>query len=447
VTYREALGFLDSLVDYEKQAKQRTAFKLDNIRRLLGQAGKPQQRLDNVVLVAGTKGKGSVCHMVESGLRASGIRTGMFLSPHVNTVRERIQLDGRLVSKAVFSRSLERLAPLVWSRSGQGHGVRRSRGHCGQVSYFEFTTAMAFELFARSRPDYSVVEVGLGGRLDATNLSEPAVSVITRIGLDHLGVLGNTVRKIAREKSGIMRAGRPVVVGQQVPAAAAELRRRAREAGASLVPVQERTRVWNVGFSSSGVDFSVLSEMGAGRISLPLWGRHQVENCSTALAVLGLLARTDSRIRFDRVAAGLAEVAVPARCQVVRHEPPVIVDSCHNPDSGRALADAIASHLGRKVVLVYGSLLGKLVSRTIAPLAPWVDRAVLVSPDSPRAEAPEKLRRAFSRIGVPCIVAGSVKNGLDVALQLSGREIPVVVAGSFYVAGEALACLHAARGD
>ncbi|MEO0081367.1 MAG: folylpolyglutamate synthase/dihydrofolate synthase family protein [candidate division WOR-3 bacterium] len=423
-------------MNYEKQAKPRNRFKLDNIRRLLALAGNPQAQLKNVVLVGGTKGKGSVCYMLESALRACGLRTGLFVSPHVSTVRERIQLDGEYLSKRAFAALAERFRPLVRQQP---------------VSYFELITAMAFELFARKQPDWTVIEVGLGGRLDATNLCKPTVSVITRIGLDHVAVLGRTVRKIAREKAGIMRVGRPVVIGMQVPEAKAELSHQAYRIGAELVPATDRVRVWNVEAVSvqkakvpgaqglgGGVAFSVLSELGAGRIELPLLGQHQVENCATVLGVLGLLAREDCRIRLDSVKQGLAKVSIPARCQVVSQEPLVVLDSCHNPDSGRALAEAIEMHLGTKVILVYGSLSGKLITATVAPLVPKVEIVILVEPASPRAEKISHLKRIFTRLGIRHVAAGSVRTGLAEALRLAADKTPVVVAGSFYVAGEAL---------
>jgi len=442
--YRAALAFLDSLVNYEKLAKPREEFKLDNIRRLLELAGNPQTRLKNVILVAGTKGKGSVCYMLDAALRGCGLRTGLFVSPHVLDVRERIQLNGKPISQSAFARQVERLRRFVQvpALNRQSSIVNRE----SPVSYFELTAAMAFDLFARRKLDYAIVEVGLGGRLDATNLSEPQVSVITRIGLDHVKVLGGTLRKIAREKAGIMRRGKSVILGIQEPQALAELASCARTVRANLIRAESSVRVYDETPTQTGVAFQASGELGSGRFVLPLLGRHQVENCRTVLTVLGLLAKSDPRIKMGGIRKGLRHVSIPARCQVVRGRPLTIADSCHNPDSGRALARVIADYVKRRVILVYGSLGGKLVSKTVRPLAPWVETAVLVKPDSPRAMALPELKRIFTGLGISHVTADSVPEALSLARQSSivthHSPLPIVVAGSFYLAGEALRVLR-----
>jgi dihydrofolate synthase / folylpolyglutamate synthase len=467
MTYRSSLAFLDGLVNYEKLAGPRNEFKLDNIRRLLELAGNPQRRMRNVILVAGTKGKGSVCYMLDAALRGCKLSTGMFSSPHVLDVRERIQLDGKPIPKSLFAKLVTRLAPFVAS-------VRPSslvpRPDAVAVSYFEMTTAMAFLLFAERQPDYSVIEVGLGGRLDATNLSDPVVSVITRIGYDHLTVLGNTLTKIAAEKAGIMRKGRPVVIGEQEPEALAALKFKARESGARLVQAGSVVSVPSVQFVAYGLKINARCPLGSGVIRLPLLGYHQVENCRAALTVLSGLSIDDRRIKFKRVARGMGTVSMPARCQVVRQRPLTIVDSCHNPESGRALANVLRDHLphlrsanrqSQKVVLVYGSLSGKLVAETVAPLAPYVEQAILVQPDNPRAMPLAELESVFTGLHIPNLTAASVPAALAQARKLAQAQaqaqrpqtatcrlqtsLPIVVAGSFYLAGEVLKLLGPSR--
>jgi dihydrofolate synthase / folylpolyglutamate synthase len=465
MTYTQAIAFLDGLVNYEKLAGPRNEFKLENIRRLLELAGNPERKMRNVILVAGTKGKGSVCYMLEAALRGCRLSTGIFVSPHVLDVRERIQLDGKPIPKSLFADLVARLAPFVSSTRPSSFVLRPD---AVAVSYFEMTTAMAFQLFAERQPDYSIIEVGLGGRLDATNLSDPVVSVITRIGYDHLKILGNTLAKIAGEKAGIMRKGRPVVIGEQEPEARAALRRKARESGARLVPAESVVSVPSVQSVVDGLRLKARCRLGSGMIRLPLLGQHQAENCRTALAVLNELNMSDRRIKLSSVARGLAEVSIPARCQVVRHSSLsthrsslVIVDSCHNPESGRALANVLRDHLpilrsapctspraprpAPKVVLVYGSLSGKLVAETVAPLAPYVEQAILVQPDNPRAMPLAELGSVFTGLHIPFVTADTVRSALSLArtssLSLHPSSLPVVVAGSFYLAGEVLRVL------
>jgi len=459
MTYLQAIEFLDSLVNYEKLAGPRNEFKLDNIHRLLELAGNPERRMRNVILVAGTKGKGSVCYMLEAALRGCKLSTGMFISPHVLDVRERIQLDGRPIPKSLFASLVARLAPFVASSTTADLQSRVP------ASYFEMTTATAFMLFAERQPDYSIIEVGLGGRLDATNLSDPIVSVITRIGYDHLKVLGNTLTEIAGEKAGIMRNGRPVVIGEQEPEAQRELEARAKAIGAELVPADSVVEIPSADPRRWGMSLSPVAIFGAELIDLPLLGYHQVENCKTALAVLNELAMYDRRIKFKRVARGMRTVSIPARCQVVRRIPLTIVDSCHNPESGRALANVLRDHLPflrssprptsraprpvPKVVLVYGSLSGKLVAETVAPLAPYVEQAILVQPDNPRAMSLAELGSVFAGLSIPYVTADSVPAALSIArtssFVLRPSSFPIVVAGSFYLAGEVLKVLGPSR--
>ena len=476
MTYSQAVEFLDGLVNYEKLAGPRNEFKLDNIRRLLELAGDPERRVRNVILVAGTKGKGSVSYMLEAALRGCRLSTGMFVSPHVLDVRERIQLDGKPIRKRLFADLVARLAPFVLtSVPANRQSPIANRQSAVPVSYFEMTTAMAFLLFAEKQPDYSVIEVGLGGRLDATNLSDPVISVITRIGYDHLKVLGDTLTKIAGEKAGIMRNGRPVVIGEQEPEARRELEARAKAIGAELVPADSVVEIPSADPRRWGMSLSPVAIFGAELIDLPLLGYHQVENCKTALAVLNELSMYDRRIKFKRVARGMSTVSIPARCQVVRRIPLTIVDSCHNPESGRALANVLRDHLplfrtanrqspfairhSPKVILVYGSLSGKLVAETVAPLAPYVKQAVLVQPDNPRAMPLAELGSIFAGLRTPYVTADNVPAALVEAKRLARAQaqrlqtgtcrlptsLPIVVAGSFYLAGEALKVLGPSR--
>jgi dihydrofolate synthase/folylpolyglutamate synthase len=428
MNYQQALEFLDSLVNYERRATPRNEFKLDNIRNLLALAGNPQAKLRNVILIAGTKGKGSVAYLIESGLRACGLKTGTYISPHLLSVRERIQVNGTWIEKAVFTRLIKKFQPLI----------RRQ-----PVSYFELLTAMAFDLFARNEIEYPVIEVGLGGRLDATNLTSPAVSVITRIGYDHLKVLGNTLTKIAREKAGIMRPNRYVIIAPQVLEAKTELLAQAQHTNALPILVEERSRFWDVVIEPDGTSFSAFTELGAGRIHLKLFGTHQLENCLTALTTLGILARSDRRINFSSAIKGIQELKIPGRCQLISEHPPLLIDSCHNPESGAALARVLHDYFSQKVILIYGSLRHKLITKTLLPLIPYIDTAITVAPESPRALSPAILKGIFTRLRVPAETAPDIPTALHRARELAVGKMPIVVAGSFYLAGAVLANLQA----
>jgi dihydrofolate synthase/folylpolyglutamate synthase len=442
MTYSQAIDFLNSLINYERAARPRNQFKLDNIRRLLQLAGNPQESIKKVILIAGTKGKGSVAYMLDAGLRGCGLKTGLFVSPHLVSVRERIQTNGEWVKKADFARLMQRFQPLVRKQP---------------VSYFELLTAMAFDFFARHQVDYAIIEVGMGGRLDATNLSDPAVSVITRIGYDHIKVLGRTLTRIAREKAGIMRPGKPVIIGPQPAEPEKELLTQAAKVGAEPFLVEQHSRVWDIEIlplpgsrnqePRTGIAFSCFTELGAGRVRLNLLGQHQIENCRTALTVLGILARQDPQLNFARALQGLKELSIPGRCQFLMFPrtgiaSPLLIDSCHNPDSGLALARVLKDYFRDKVVLIYGSLRNKLVQKTLDPIVPYVDFALAVAPDSPRALPPSVLKGIFTRLRVPSETAPGLKPALNRARALSFGKMPIVIAGSFYLAGEALTLLN-----
>lgn len=432
MNYQQALRFLNSLVNYERRPRPRDRFKLDSIRKLLALAGNPQDSMPNVILIAGTKGKGSVAHMIESGLRACNLRTGLYISPHLISVRERIQLNGTWISKTDLARLITKFSPLIQEP---------------MVSYFELLTAIAFDLFSRRQIEYSVIEVGLGGRLDATNLTHPEISVITRIGYDHLKVLGNTLTKIAREKAGIMRPGKVVIIAPQEQKSKAELLLQAQKTDAQPILVEEHSRFWDESVTLEGTTFSAFTELGAGRIHLKLLGRHQIENCLTALTTLGILARNDSRIKFEAVVNAWENLIIPGRCQLIGLQPPLLIDTCHNPESGTALAQVLRDCFREKVILIYGSLRNKLVKKTLEPLAPYVDYAIAVAPDSPRALAPSLVKGIFTGLRVPAEVAPDIPSALFRARELAVGKIPIVCAGSFYLSGAVLALIQQTKPD
>jgi dihydrofolate synthase/folylpolyglutamate synthase len=410
-SYAHAVRFLNASTDYERQAVRYApeTYNLDRMRRLLELLGRPDRRFKSLH-VAGTKGKGSVCHMAEVILREAGYRTGLYTSPHLVDMRERIRLDGRPVSEAGFVRAMNRME----------RALRRLR-----PTYFETMTAAAFLLFAERPVDYAVVEVGLGGRLDATNVIEPVACAITTIDYDHMDKLGRTLGAIAREKAGILKPGVPAVSSPQRPAALREIRRRGR-------PFIPRIRVTG----SRGMLKFIVGDAGGGvqELRLPVIGAHQAVNAGTAVA---LVEASGARVSREAVRRALARVRLPGRIEVVSRRPWVIVDAAHNPVAARALAAALRSWPPRRrTILVFGASQDKDARGMLRELLPGADFAIFTRAAGPRAADPAALAR---RAGRPAAIVPRVRDAVALARSLARPEDAVVVTGSFYVAGEALA--------
>lgn len=416
--YADAVRFLNAFTDYERMASAYTPgeYNLERMRRLLGALGNPERAFLSLH-IAGTKGKGSTAHMAEAILREAGYRTGLYTSPHLVEMRERIRFDGEPVGESEFTRTLSWMEP----------ELRRLR-----PTYFETMTAVAFLLFANRGVDYAVVEVGLGGRLDATNVILPAACAVTTIDYDHMDKLGHTLAEIAGEKAGILKPGVPCVSSSQPPAAHRVLLRR----GTPFFPRFQVLRAR--GFV---LKFTVEGSGGiAYRCSLPVLGEHQVANAATAIA---LVERSGAGITPGIVRRALRKVRLPGRVERVGRRPWLIVDSAHNPVSARALAAALAKVPRRRTVLVFGASADKDYRGMLKELLPTVDLAIFTRAAHPRAAAPSDLMRQAR--GRPAVAAGSVARALTMARKAVGPWDAIVVTGSFYVAGEALA--HLSRGS
>lgn len=409
--YADAVRFLNEFTDYERMASTYAPgdYNLDRMRRLLAALGNPERAFLSLH-IAGTKGKGSTAHLAEALLRAAGYRTGLYTSPHLVDLRERIRLDGTPVSGADFTRAMAAMEP----------ELRRLR-----PTYFETMTAAAFLLFARKGVGYAVVEVGLGGRLDATNVILPAACAITTIDYDHMDKLGRTLAAIAGEKAGILKPGVPVVSSPQAPAARRVLESRGK-------PFFPRFRI----NSRGGFMLKFTVDGPGGRpmeCRLPALGDHQAANAATALALVG---RSGAEISPADVRRAFRNVRLPGRVEVVGRRPWMIVDAAHNPVSARALAAALKSVPRRRTVLIFGASADKDYGAMLRMLLPVADLAIFTRAANVRAAAPSDLLKKAP--GRPAVVAGSVARALAMARKASGPQDAVVVTGSFYVAGEAL---------
>ena len=410
--YAHAMEYLNRATDYERQQARYSpaTYNLDRMRRLAAALGNVERSFKSLH-IAGTKGKGSTAHMAEAILRQSGYRTGLYTSPHLVDMLERIRFDGEPVSEHDF----------LWAMNRMERALRKLR-----PTYFEIMTEAAFLLFARAKVDYAVVEVGLGGRLDATNILTPAACAITRIDYDHMDKLGHTLAEIAREKAGILKPGVPAVTGAQRPAAMREIRRKA----VPLVPA-----VWAPARGAFVLKFKVKGLRGrVYRCELPALGRHQAENAALAIA---LVEASGAAVTPQDVRGALRHVRLPGRIEIVRRRPWILVDTAHNPVSARALAEALEALPRKRTILVFGASADKDYAGMLRAL-PRMDLTIFTQARSPRAAEPEALMRHARG---PAARTRSVEEALDLARTAARPGDAIVVAGSFYVAGEALASL------
>lgn len=422
--YRAALDFLYSFVDYEKNGHWKyddAHFELTRVRELLGALGDPHRR-GVFVHVAGTNGKGSVCAMIAAVLREAGLVTGLYTSPHLVTFRERIRLDGRAIPREEVITGAERIRP--------------EAGRIPGLTFFDVWTALAFDHFAAGNADVSVIEVGMGGRLDSTNVITPAVSVITSVSMDHRGKLGDTVAEIAAEKAGIIKPGIPVVLApQHHPEVTGVIAAKARETGSELIVVGS-----DAGYRQN--PDGTLRYRGRNwtldPVRVPLAGAFQLENAATAIAALEIIVARGLRLTPETVARGIGQTRWPGRLETVAHHPDVIVDGACNTDAMTAVRDHLHSRGNREnTVAVVGMCGDKDMAGTLALLAEAAPRMVFTRADNPRAMDAAALA-ARAPEGVAAVIEPTVGKAVRAAAGLAGPEGTVIVTGSLYLVGEVL---------
>ena len=399
---------------------------------LLERLGNPQHGFA-AIHVAGTNGKGSVCAMLDSVLRTAGFRIGLYTSPHLVRFNERIQVNGQ----AIADEELAELFDVLEPHAGAVTAAQGGR----DITFFEFTTALAFEHFKRKGVKLAVVETGLGGRLDATNVVLPLISVITRIGLEHTAHLGKTIEAIAGEKAGIIKERRPVVCGATPDKAREVIRRVAGERSAEFIDAHEAATVRRVSQSISGQKVTISTEpTDYGTVALPLLGPHQLENCATVVATLEAVAGIGPiQVASEAMVKGLAAVQWSGRMQVLAQNPPVILDSAHNPDGARVLAAALKELFRKEPVgLIWGMCDDKDAVGFAAALTKLVKRCWVVPIATERSLPPGKLAALAQGRGWQ-IVESTLAEALPAAEQWAREHGGVVcIAGSLFLAGEVL---------
>jgi dihydrofolate synthase/folylpolyglutamate synthase len=445
--YNQALDYLYSFVDYSLKHSSELAkadFNLERMFALMESLGDPQKKYP-IIHVAGTKGKGSTSALCAAGLQAAGYTVGLYTSPHLLDYTERIQINGEPISHGQLAGLVEEIKPAV--------------ARVPFLTTFEITTALAFMAFAKYGVDAAVFEVGLGGRLDATNIVTPKVSVITSLSYDHTAVLGNTLALIAGEKAGIIKDGVPVVSSPQKEEALEVLERVAKLKGCEFTLVGKDVKFellesslegqkllvnsgqWSVGSGQrSKVEGQLSAVSGLSSVvelKIPLLGAHQIENTATAYTAL---KASGIPISDEQIQKGFSQVKWRARFEVARTEPPVIFESAHNQDSFEKLRETLETYFpGRQVYLIFGASEDKNIPGMFAEMKPKIKKIIITRADHPRALEVEKIQGLADQAGAESEAVVPVKDALARALDLSSKDGSIVLsAGSMFVTAEVM---------
>ena len=432
--YQAAINFINSATNYEKMTRigyNPVNFSLARMNRFLAALGNPHKQLKSVH-IAGTKGKGSTATMLACMLTNAGLRTGLYTSPHMVDVRERIQLNGEMIPESDLTRLTTKIA-----------GVIRKLGH-DSPTFFEILTAMAFMYYAEQEVDVAVIETGLGGRLDSTNVIKPEVCAITSISFDHMAQLGNTLEKIATEKAGIIKPGIPVISAPQ-----------AKDVRKVLTQVAEQVKA-PLFFTGKEIEFSYRFESSRAsgpqtRVSLtsgkcryehlavPLPGDHQAINCGVALSLMAMLKERGIEIDDQLAIQGLAKTRLPGRMEVIHENPRIMIDGAHNAASVEALMRAIGQNITYdSMVVIFGCRADKDIPGMLEHIRLGADKVIFTATGSMRSADPTELAAEYiERTGKMAQVAKSLEEALDIAERAVTREDLVCITGSFHLAGEA----------
>ena len=431
--YDKALKFLQTLTDFERLRIVRynsQNFDLDRMRALLKKLGDPHKQFKSIH-VAGTKGKGSTCAMTASMLEANGYKTGLYTSPHLVDIRERIQINGQMISQEDFARLTKLVEPVVMKMKPV-------------PTYFNAITAIAFKYFAEQKVDFAVVETGLGGRLDSTNVITPEVCAITSISKDHMAQLGNTVEKIAEEKAGIFKPGIPAVTILQEPGVEAVFKRVAEKVGCPL-DIAGKTIEFSYRFESTrplGPQNRICLTTPYSKyehLLVPLMGEHQAVNCGLALSIIDRLKTRGVTFTDQKIIEGLQKTKMPGRMEIVNSHPKIIVDGAHNAASIDAALRAIGQHVPYdSLIVIFGCCGDKDVAGMLEKISNGADKVIFTRVDNIRTADPEELASRYVELyGKMAQVAPNLAEALVIARRAVTKEDLICIIGSFFLVGEA----------
>jgi dihydrofolate synthase/folylpolyglutamate synthase len=406
-------------------------FDLENTTVLLERLGRPD-RAYPTIHIAGTNGKGSTAAFVESILRQAGFRTGLNTSPHLERINERFRINGGEISDDLFAETFTRIHSVIEELLAEG----KLRAH---PTYFECVTALAFEVFARQRVEFAVIEVGLGGRLDATNVITPVVSIITRIDFDHENFLGHSLHEIAGEKAGILKHGVPVVSSPQVLEAREIVRARAAELHCQLIETEETFRIDQESMESGHVRARA-TEVATGSqfpLRLQLAGRFQMQNALNALAAARVLQAKNFRISDESIVRGVATARWPGRLEKLQSHPDIYLDGAHNPGAARELARFLEENFAnRRILLIYGAMRDKAVDEVTGLLFPLAAEITFTQPNNPRAVSASQLAHMAGHHAAHFSIVDNAEAALDVVLAHAHPDDVIFVTGSLYLVGQ-----------
>lgn len=434
-TYDAALRYLTSLTDYEQMLRvryNRDTFSLDRMHRLLRKLGNPHRKIKSVH-IAGTKGKGSTVAMLGQMLISCGYRVGVYTSPHIIDVRERVRINSDMITQAAFTRLVCELQPHI------------NKMEADRPTFFEILTALAFKHFANEGVDVAVIETGLGGRLDSTNVLEPTVCGLTSISLDHTHQLGRDVKSIAAEKAGIFKKSIPAISVPQTPEIEGVLKKHAKSVATPLM------------FAGKDIDFSFRFESSRAtgphtrvclttpnsrfeHLPVPLLGEHQALNCGLALALLDQLkVKGFDKINDQTAIDGLSQTYLPGRMEMICSDPRILADGAHNAASIAALMKAIGQNIPYdSMVVVFGCAVDKDIVGIMAQLGLGADKLIFTRSQSPRSADPKDLAETYEEVcGKTSQIARNIKDAMSIASSAVSREDIICITGSFYLVGEA----------
>jgi dihydrofolate synthase/folylpolyglutamate synthase len=420
------MNYDESLKYIKECTKYGIKLGLERISEILRRLDDPHRKFPSIH-IAGTNGKGSTVAMMAEVLQHAGYKTGCYTSPHLVSYRERFQVNHQLISENQLADIVTELAPVLQAVEQDGFG---------NPTEFEVGTVIAFEFFARQKVDIAIIEVGMGGRFDATNVLQPVLTVITHIALDHQEFLGDTLEKIAFEKAGIIKTGTPVVIGIQEPEIEKFLSQIALERNAPLKKART-TLLSDLKFSEDLTRFTVEDRyFGKLRVNLKLLGEHQVMNCLNVLPSMEFLAGVGFNVPVDALLKGLAETIWPGRMERVRIESPLklYLDGAHNPDGAKALVKIIQSiYPGKKVHLLFGKLNNRPTEEIAQILSAIIERVIVTSVPDPKSTPLEDLAQSFKKLRIPVVIEPEPEQALNLLLHSDGEV--AVASGSLYLVG------------